>query len=83
MTVTRRQRDVLDYMRSYVVLHRVAPTYEEIRQALRLRSLASVHAHIHGLVERGVIRRDPRRARAIEFVDCCPTCGRTAVPQTF
>lgn len=66
--VTRRQKEVVDFIRAFTARHGVAPTLEEIARHLRLASVATVHKHLRGLEARGVIRRQPRRRRGLVLV---------------
>ena len=66
--MTRRQKEVLDYLRAYIGKHEVAPTLEEIGRHLRLGSLATVHKHLRRLEEKGLIRRRPHMSRALEVM---------------
>ena len=49
MALTRRQKEVLDYIAEYIQGHGYSPSYEEIGKALDLASLATVHKHISAL----------------------------------
>jgi repressor LexA len=64
--VTRRQKQILDYLRAYIAEHGVAPTLEEIGEHLDLASLATVHKHLSRLQEKGLVRRLKRQSRALE-----------------
>lgn len=66
--VTRRQKQIVDFIRAYATRHGFAPTLEEIGRHLRVGSVATVHKHLRGLEARGVIRRQARRSRALELV---------------
>jgi len=66
--MTRRQKEVLDYLRAYIGKHEVAPTLDEIGRHLRLGSLATVHKHLSRLEEKGLIRRRPHMSRALEVM---------------
>ncbi len=68
MLLTQRQLELLTYIHSYVSEHRVPPSFEEMRNALQLKSKSGVHRLISGLEERGYIRRLAYRARALEIV---------------
>jgi repressor LexA len=66
--ITRRQKQVLEYLRGYVTAHGYAPTIDEVRRHLSLGSLATVHKHLRALEARGAIRRLPHHSRALEVV---------------
>jgi repressor LexA len=68
MTLTKRQKELLDYLESHIKRQGYAPTLEEIGRHLRLGSIATVHKHLSNLEEKGVIRRKWNRSRAIEIV---------------
>ena len=66
--LTQRQLQLLTYIHTYVREHRVPPSFEEMRNALALKSKSGVHRLVSGLEERGYIRRLAYRARALEIV---------------
>lgn len=66
--LTQRQHQLLRFIHGYLREHGVPPSFEEMREALRLRSKSGIHRLITGLEERGYIRRLPYRARALEVV---------------
>ncbi len=68
MGLTPRQNDLYVYLLEREFEGRVAPTIDEMRDRLGVRSKSSVHRLVEGLTERGLIRRLPDRARAIEIV---------------
>jgi repressor LexA len=73
--VTKRQKQLLDYLAAYIAQHGFAPTLEEIGRHFRLGSLATVHKHLQNLERKGLIRRLPNRSRALELR---PTDGAPA-----
>ena len=64
--LTKKQNELLIYINQNLRETGVAPSYEEMREALDLRSKSGIHRLIYALEERGFIRRLPHRARAIE-----------------
>src|SRR5260370_13030577 len=66
MTLTKRQKEVLDFLVNFVNKHGYSPSFEEIARALRLTSLATVHKHITTLERKGFIRRGYNQSRSIE-----------------
>jgi DNA-binding MarR family transcriptional regulator len=69
MGLTARQRDLLNFIRSYSKMNRgQMPTFEEMRRALGLKSKSAIHRIIIALEERGHIHRIPTKARAMELV---------------
>ncbi len=68
MKLTKRQREIYDFVRSFVEEHGYAPSLEEIAGHFGLSSVATVHEHLSNLEAKGALRRDPNRSRAIELV---------------
>ena len=68
MYLTRRQKEILEYLNQYIDREGFAPTIEEIAEHFSLRSLATVHKHLTNLQEKGLIRRAWNRSRALELV---------------
>ena len=62
MTLTKRQKEVLDFLVGFGNKHGYSPSFEEIARALRLTSLATVHKHISTLERKGFLRRTQRGA---------------------
>ena len=68
MALTKRQKEVLDYLVSFETKHGYAPSFEEIGKGLKLTSLATVHKHLSTLEKKGYIRRGYNQSRSIEVV---------------
>jgi repressor LexA len=68
MTLTKRQKEVLDFLVSFQNKKGYGPSYEEIARGLKLASLATVHKHIATLERKGFIRRGYNRSRSIEVL---------------
>jgi repressor LexA len=66
--LTRKQRDLLEFIHGRVQRDGVPPSFDEMKEALDLRSKSGIHRLITALEERGFIRRLAHRARAIEIV---------------
>lgn len=66
--LTRKQLDLLKFIHSRVQKDGVSPSFDEMKEALNLRSKSGIHRLITALEERGFIRRLAHRARAIEIV---------------
>lgn len=66
--LTKRQEDVLDYIKKYVVEHGFPPSTREIGAALGLSSPATVHTHLKKLEDAGCIRKTNSKFRTIEIV---------------
>ncbi len=67
MTLTRRQKEIWDYLGAYVEEYGYAPTLEEIGAHFGLSSLATVHKHLSNLERKGLITRMWNLSRAIEL----------------
>lgn len=68
-TISSKQLEILEYIKSQILAKGYPPTVRDICEAVQLKSTASVHAHLETLEERGYIRRDPTKPRAIEIID--------------
>ena len=68
MTLTKRQKEIFDYIEASIHDNGYAPTLEEIGERFKLRSLATVHKHVTNLEGKGLIRRKWNHSRAIELV---------------
>ena len=66
--ITRRQKELLDFLRGYIGEHGYAPTLEEIGRQFSLSSLATVHKHLQNLQKKGRIRRLANHSRALEVI---------------
>lgn len=67
MILTRRQKEIWDYLDDYIASHGYAPTLEEIGAHFELSSLATVHKHLTNLERKGLIARKWNLSRAIEI----------------
>ena len=68
MPLTKRQREILDYLGAYIEEKQYAPSFEEIAQHFSFSSLATVHEHLTNLEQKGFIRRSHNESRSIEIV---------------
>jgi len=66
--LTKKQHELLMFINQRLAATGVAPSFDEMKDALTLRSKSGIHRLISGLEERGFIRRLPHRARALEIV---------------
>ena len=66
--LTRKQYELLIFIDRHLKTHGVPPSFDEMKDALALRSKSGIHRLITGLEERGFIRRLPHRARALEVL---------------
>jgi repressor LexA len=66
--LTKRQREILDYLQEFIQQHGYAPSLEEVGRRFGLSSLATVHKHLTNLEEKGCIRRLWNRSRSVELL---------------
>ena len=87
MAITRRQKEVLDFLSGFTSRYGYSPSYEEIAAGLNLSSLATVHKHVTNLQTKGLLQRAHNRSRSIDVlpqrsskkaVDRLPLLGRIA-----
>jgi repressor LexA len=66
--LTKKQRELLLFINQRLTATGISPSFDEMKDALRLKSKSGIHRLVSGLEERGFIRRLPHRARALEVV---------------
>jgi repressor LexA len=90
MAITRRQKEVLDFLSGFTQKHGYSPSYEEIAHGLGLTSLATVHKHVTNLQNKGLLQRAHNRSRSIDVLpprpakrgfERLPLAGRIAAGQ--
>ena len=79
LALTRRQREIYDFIRDYVTSRGYSPSLEEIGAHFGLSSVATVHKHVQHLVEKGWLRKAWNRSRSVEPVESDPS-GYVALP---
>src|SRR5215469_8831200 len=67
MALTKRQKQVLDFIANFVDEHGYCPSYEEIARGLELASLATVHKHISVLEAKSYLKRGFNQSRSLEL----------------
>src|SRR6187549_661050 len=80
MHLTRRQKEILDFVAQHISKKGYAPTIEEIGENFGLSSLATVHKHLTNLQEKGLVKRAWNRSRALELVPSQVTVRAVEVP---
>ena len=80
MYLTRRQKEILDFLDRHISRKGYAPTIEEIGEHFGLSSLATVHKHLSNLQEKGLVKRDWNRSRALELVPTPVTVKAVELP---
>jgi repressor LexA len=68
MPLTKRQKEILDYIESFIEGQGYAPSFEEIAESFGYSSLATVHEHLSNLERKGYIRKSYNESRSIELV---------------
>lgn len=69
ITLYRRQKQILDFIKQYIEKYGYSPTLAEIAESIGVSSLATVHEHLQALVLKGVIKRFDGAVRGIEILD--------------
>ncbi len=67
MKLTKRQKEILDFVRQFIDRKGYSPSMEEIADHFEIASLNAVFKHLAALESRGFLRRDANRARSIEL----------------
>ena len=67
--LSSKQQEILEYLKECILKKGYPPAVREICEAVKLKSTSSVHAHLETLEEKGFIRKDPTKPRAIEILD--------------
>jgi repressor LexA len=68
MPLTKRQKEILDYIESFIEGQGYAPSFEEIAESFGYSSLATVHEHLSNLERKGYIRKSYNESRSIELI---------------
>jgi repressor LexA len=68
MALTRRQKEVLDFLVEFINSRGYSPSFEEMGESLGLSSLATVHKHVENLEKKGFIRRGYNQSRSIDVI---------------
>lgn len=69
ITLYRRQKQILDFIKQYIEKYSYSPTLSEIAESIGVSSLATVHEHLQALTQKGVIKRFEGAVRGIEVLD--------------
>src|ERR1700748_3494570 len=69
LDLTKRQKEIFDFIRKYAAKTGYPPTVREIGKAVGLHSSSTVHQHLANLERIGLLKRDPSKPRAIELFD--------------
>jgi len=80
MALTKRQKEILDFIESFLEARGYSPSFEEIAEHFGYRSLATVHEHLCNLEEKGYIRKNYNESRSIEVARSTRSGGTTTLP---
>ena len=69
VTLYRRQRQIVDFIRQFIQRNGYSPTLQEIADAIGVSSLATVHEHLQALAKKKVIKRFEGAVRGLEIID--------------
>lgn len=78
--LTKKQLELLRFIDRHTRAHGVSPSFEEMKEAVNLRSKSGIHRLVTALEERGFLRRLRHRARALEVIKLPPTGAETLAP---
>jgi len=67
-TLTKRQKQIYDYIKKYIEKHDISPTFEEVRKHLKLKAFSTVHEHINALITKGFLQKNNNQSRSIELL---------------
>lgn len=77
MPLTKRQKEMLDYVGGFIESHGYAPSFEEIAESFGYTSLATVHEHLSNLERKGYIRKSYNESRSLELTS--PDAGPPSI----
>ena len=80
MALTKRQREILDFIEGFVRFRGYSPSFEEIAENFGYRSLATVHEHLSNLQAKGYIKKNYNESRSIELVHSDVRVGAVDLP---
>ncbi|MBU0570354.1 transcriptional repressor LexA, partial [Patescibacteria group bacterium] len=63
--LTKRQKQIFDYIKSFIDKKGYSPTFEELRKHLKLKALSGIYQHVNALIDKGYITRDENATRGL------------------
>jgi site-specific DNA-methyltransferase (adenine-specific) len=69
LTLTKRQKEILDFIKSYIKKSGYSPTFNEIKKKFKLSALSTVHQHIEALVKKGYLKKTNKTSRSLELIN--------------
>ena len=67
--LTKKQKELFDYLKEYISSNQISPSFEEMKEAVNLKSKSGIHRLITSLEQRGFIKRLKHKARAMEIIE--------------
>mgnify|MGYP001581417985 CR=1 FL=1 len=64
-TITQKQKQIFDFVKKYIEINNISPTFEEIRKHFKLKALSGVHQHVESLVNKGVLIKNEHSSRGL------------------
>jgi len=80
MALTRRQKEIYDFVRDFIQNNGYSPSLQEIGRHFDLSAVATVHKHVSNLVDKGLLRRGRNQNRSLEVVESGPPVGVRELP---
>lgn len=80
MPLTKRQKEILDFLEGFLAENGYAPSFEEIARHFGYTSLATVHEHLENLKQKGYIRKSYNASRSLELVPAGLTAAAVELP---
>ena len=80
MPLTKRQKEILDFLEGFLAENGYAPSFEEIARHFGYTSLATVHEHLENLKQKGYIRKSYNASRSLELVPSGSTAAAVELP---
>lgn len=65
--LTKKQKQVFDFINTYISENGISPTIEEVRKELKLKAVSTIHEHINALIEKGYISKSENLARSLSL----------------
>lgn len=80
MHLTKRQKEILNFIKKFIKAHGYSPTIREIGNHFRLSSPATIHKHLSNLESKGLIMRSYNKSRAVEVLEQRPNLNANQFP---
>ena len=80
MALTKRQKEIYDYVRDFIATNGYSPSLQEIGRHFKLSAVATVHKHVSNLVEKGLLQKGRNQNRSLEIAPTGPPVGVRELP---